>query len=274
MKHPVEELRAGYERDMAALRVIDHAGVDGTARRLVSLARTGRYDELHAKTGVPIVWTAASFEREASSRFELSPAQGDRWDHVSTHVPKGRGPFSSWAAAGIDAYHLNGLDKIGAANWTWVLALYYGELFNGFGYRDYHRMRSPYLVGGTNLQQLGKYTSDGKFDPVHMDKQIGIVPVMMTMAQLEPELAIPGPWPFALGAIEKPATLVPAQSPLAAFDIFAVQRALKTAGFDPGYVDGSFGRKTSAALRGFEQAHGLTADGLLDKATADLLLAA
>lgn len=43
--------------------------------------------------------------------------------------------------------------------------------------------------------------------------------------------------------------------------IKAVQQALKTAGFDPGAVDGRAGRKTWDALRAFQSAKGLKSDG-------------
>ena len=176
-------------------------------------------------------------------------------------------------AAALDAYHLNGLDKVGSTNWTWTLICYYAELFNGFGYRDYHRMRSPYLWGGTNLQQLGKYTSDGKFDAGHFDSQPGVIPLAMRMAQLDQSLAMTDPWPFAIGpAVPIPAA-VPVQTPIASFDVFKVQRDLKKKGFDPGLVDGSFGRKTSVAVRAFEAANGLVADGLLDAKTVTALAA-
>lgn len=253
------------------MRVQRVGEVNAAAERLLKFVDQGRYDQASDETGVPQIWIATSFEREASSDFRRSPAQGDRWDSVSTHVPKGRGPFKTWTAAAVDAYHLNGLDKVGAANWTWALACYYAELFNGFGYRDYHRMRSPYLFGGTNLQQIGKYTSDGKFDARHMDAQLGVVPLMMRMAQIAPDLSIGGAWPFSLGPTSVP-SIVPAQTPVAAYDVFAIQRALKASGFDPGMVDGSFGRKTSAALRAFEASKGLVADGLLDAKTAAALV--
>lgn len=41
-----------------------------------------------------------------------------------------------------------------------------------------------------------------------------------------------------------------------------VQRALKTAGFDPGEIDGVWGPKTTAALVAFQKARGLAADGI------------
>jgi len=43
-----------------------------------------------------------------------------------------------------------------------------------------------------------------------------------------------------------------------------IQAALKEHGFDPGPVDGQWGPKTSAALKRFERANNLRADGQLD----------
>ena len=40
-----------------------------------------------------------------------------------------------------------------------------------------------------------------------------------------------------------------------------VQLALKAAGFDPGSTDGKMGPRTKAAIRDFQQAHGLNGDG-------------
>lgn len=265
------KLMPDYASCMAAMRVRRVADVTAVADKLLRFVAEGRYEAVSRATGVPQIWMATSFEREASSDFRRSPAQGDFWNAVSKNVPRGRGPFSTWAASAIDAYHLNGLDKVGAANWTWALALYYAELFNGFGYRDYRRIRSPYLWAGTNLQQLGKYTSDGRYDALHMDMQIGVVPVMMRMAQIQPSMALGGAWPFALGPVSVP-TVAPIKTPMAAFDIPAIQRALNARGFDCGLVDGSFGRKTSAALREFEASKGLVADGLLDPATVAALV--
>lgn len=277
MKHVFDELRPGIEADLAVMKIRPDriADFDRTAVKLVRFYQQGLYGDVSAETGVPVAWIAASFEREAASDFSRSPAQGDRWDRVSVNVPRGRGPFKSWAEAAKDAYHINGLDKVGAQNWTWALADYYAELFNGFGYRDYHHMLSPYVVGGTNLQTRGKYTTDGGFDSSVMDTQLGVIPLMMRMAELCPGLTLPGPWPFPepMQVVRAP-SIAPQQTPLAGFDIEAVQRALNAQGYGPLLVDGSFGRKTSGALRAFEASKGLETDGLLDQATVDALLAA
>ncbi len=50
-----------------------------------------------------------------------------------------------------------------------------------------------------------------------------------------------------------------------------LQQALKTAGYDPGAIDGKYGQKTVAAVVAFQQASGLSADGVVGAATAAAL---
>jgi uncharacterized protein (TIGR02594 family) len=47
-----------------------------------------------------------------------------------------------------------------------------------------------------------------------------------------------------------------------------IQQALQAAGFNPGPVDGIRGRKTIAAIKEFQKAHGLTVDGIVGPQTA------
>jgi uncharacterized protein (TIGR02594 family) len=54
-------------------------------------------------------------------------------------------------------------------------------------------------------------------------------------------------------------------------DVRGIQQALKDKGFDPGDVDGVWGRRTIAAVRAFQQARGLTADGIVGPQTAGAL---
>lgn len=256
-----EALKPEYTQLLGSMIITRQADVDDIARRL--LKNKSKYQTVSKVTGIPIVWIAASFEREASSDFSLSPAQGDPWNKPSVHVPKGRGPFMSWQAAAIDAYHLNGLAAIGAGNWTWELACYYGELFNGFGYRDYHREHTPYLWAGTNIQQRGKYTSDGRFDRVHYDEQLGMVPIMIRMAQLDSSLA------FAPVPAQDAKPIPPVQAaPSALRDAKALQAALNALGANPPLeVDGSYGLHTYLAVKQFQSMHGLASDGIAGPAT-------
>lgn len=262
IKHPYDVLKTEYAARLAAAKIVRTEEVERTAKRL--LGNKALYRAVSEATGVPILWMAASFEREASSDFRRSPAQGDYWNRVSVHVPKGRGPFKSWEAAAIDAYKLKNMHKVGAANWTWELMCFYGELFNGFGYRDYHNMPTPYLWAGTDQQQRGKYVEDGKFDTRHFDTQLGIVPMMMRMQALDPTLAVPYaivPAPSAAGIVVQPAP-AGVGSLSDKDDVRWLQTALNKAGHGPVLVvDGIYGRNTWLAVRNYQIRRKLTVDG-------------
>lgn len=271
MQHPFESLRPEYEALLARMTITRQQEVDAVATKLIEHVREGRYTAVSLKTGVPIVWMAASFEREASSNFNDSPAQGDPWREVSVHVPRGRGPFESWAAAAIDAYHIDSLDQVGAANWTAARACFEGELFNGFGYRA-HGIHSPYLWAGSNNYAKGKYVADGAWDPNHVDTQLGIVPVMMKMIELMPPLDFSMPPP-------------PLAAPIGVgdhvnHDTAWVQHALNLLKLDgtPLVEDNSYGRRTRSAVHVFQAHIGIEQDGFagpitvaaLEKALAEI----
>jgi peptidoglycan hydrolase-like protein with peptidoglycan-binding domain len=46
-----------------------------------------------------------------------------------------------------------------------------------------------------------------------------------------------------------------------------LQEALKALGYNPGPIDGVFGATTEAAVKAFQQAKGITADGIVGKVT-------
>jgi lysozyme family protein len=257
MQHPFTILKPEYTSLLAAMVVRpdrEHL-VDQVATRL--LTHKTRYQDVTDRNGVPVIFIATSFEREASSDFTKNPAQGWPLAGHSRWVPH-NGPFRTWLDAAVTAYHLNGLDRVGAGNWTWELICFYGELFNGMGYRDFHRMHSPYLWGGTNIQTVGKYTSDGEFDAGHMDGQLGIIPVARRMAQLDPSLALPA-------AVYVPAPPVASGLSVAAehpeADAKWVQATLGSLGYSV-HVDGSYGRETMRAVADFQRDYALEVDGL------------
>lgn len=265
MQHPFVALKPEYAGLIAAMVVRPECvkEVDEVATKL--LACKSRYLEVTALDGVPAVYIGPSFEREAGNNFTKNPAQG--WSlHSRSKIIPHNGPFPDWRTAAIAAYKLDGLDKVGAANWTWELICFYGELFNGFGYRDFHHMHSPYLWGGTNIQTKGKYTADDKFDPNEMDAQLGIIPVGRRMAQLDPTLALAGvPYvpapPIASGI-----------APVPQFDTKWVQGALNHLGFWPELTpDGSYGFWTKLTVERFQQDYGITADGIVGEETTEAL---
>ena len=50
-----------------------------------------------------------------------------------------------------------------------------------------------------------------------------------------------------------------------------LQQALSSAGYDPGTADGTFGQQTEAAVVAFQQANGLSPDGIVGPETASAL---
>jgi lysozyme family protein len=278
MQHPYAMLASEYAALLAAMRV-DPARENDLARRAAAVLRLANqhrdeWAEVTAKTGVPRLWGIASFERESSSDYSCSPAQGDRWDRVSIHVPRGLGPYPDWGDSCVAAYGIDKLDEVGASNWIWTRACYEGELYNGFGPRANGR-HTGYLWSWTNIYTAGKYVEDGKWNPDVRDLQCGMVPMMAALLRLDASLALPVPSLQSLASeggpqVSPPEVPPPANVPAAVGGEPAggdvtewLQTALNKLGADPPLVvDGSYGRHTRRAVAAFQTAHELIPDGL------------
>lgn len=277
MQHPYTVLESEYARRLAALKITRRHEVE--ARALAILRRPeviANFKPVEAELGIPMLWMIASFERESGLDFRTSPAQGDRWDRVSVNVPRGAGPFPSFTAAAIWSYKHDGIDK-NSSPWTWPYMCWAWEKFNGFGPRDHGRV-SGYDFAGTDQYDPptgdgGKYVSDGHWSPGAVDAQLGCVALALTLVRLEPSLAlvnapaivpaIPGdpiavtPTPIGIGG--------PGVDGIhAVHDTRWIQETLNHLHFggDQLDVDGNYGRRTRNAVRAFQTAHGLVADGL------------
>jgi lysozyme family protein len=163
--------------------------IDAVARRLVAATAKSRYRYLEKQTGVPWPVIAVIHEREASQRWDRSIAQGDRWDRVSVHVPKGRGPFTSFIAAALDALQKCAPFAARWRNWTYGGALTLLIMYNGLGY-DRRGLPSPYGWASTDQYRRGKYVADGVFDPNVVDPQLGCAAMLKRMAEIDPEAAL------------------------------------------------------------------------------------
>lgn len=140
-------------------------------RRETTRIMTGltAYKTVEAKTGIPWVFPACIHELEADCNFRLQILNGEPWDRVTHLVPKGLGPWGSWADATV--YALKPLDEI--SDWTVQQCLLQWERWNGGGYRR-RGLNSPYLWAGCNHGVgVGYYTSDGKYSATAVSKQIG-----------------------------------------------------------------------------------------------------
>lgn len=272
MLHPFQTLQPEYERRLSVARVTRAGEVNEVAQKLLRPSVIGMHKRLEAKTGVPALWSACAFEREASSDFSKALGQGDRWDRVSVNVPRGKGPFGSWLQAAEYYEHYDHVDD-NSAPWTMAYACWKWEVYNGFGPRDRGRV-SGYVFAGTDQYDPptgkgGKYVADGIWSPGTVDKQLGCAALALRMIELDPSLAI------GLPIVRSPGIqpgMEPLPTPLGVGGgprgTFWVQQSLNALGETPPLrEDGSYGRFSRAAVRNFQLARGMVADGLVGPLT-------
>lgn len=137
-----------------------------------------RYKYVEHLTGVPADVIFAIHYREASLDFKTCLHNGDPLPGPTTHVPKGRGPFLNWESACADA--LLQKQSIFPKEWDIIGKLEFCEAYNGLGYKK-RGLPSPYNLSWTNEYQSGKYVADGKFDPNFVDKQCGVLPILLEL---------------------------------------------------------------------------------------------
>lgn len=167
--------------------------IDKVAARLYA-RKEQFYDPIEKEIGVPWYMVAVIDERESGATGGVL----HNGEHIigtgkkTKLVPSGRGPFSSWHQAAIDALTMPGkrFDKVNRKDWSIELILYVLESYNGWGYRLYHpRTPSPYVWSCTNIYDdspRGKYVADGKWGEGVTDQQIGCAPIMKALLALEP----------------------------------------------------------------------------------------
>lgn len=265
MKHPYETLRPEYERLLGSMVITRPREVEAVARKLLQPSIMDQHRAVEAETGVPAAFLAVLFEREASSDFRLALGQGDPWNRVSTHVPAGKGPFRSWRDAAI--YYV-GYDHLNdnTAPWSMPYCCWKGEAWNGFGPRSRGRP-TGYLWSGTSIYDPpkgpgGKYIADGVWSGSTVDRQLGIVLVMLRMIQIDSSLD--DRFGLPLPAVAAP-SIIPTPEGVGggAHNTVWVQTGLNKLGQQPPLlVDGNYGRRTREAVRAFQIKAGITADGL------------
>lgn len=138
------------------------------------------YEEVGLKTGVPWFFVAILHGKEASFDLKKCVHNGDDWTKPTVHVPKGRGPFSSWSESTIDALLYDGL--LIYKNWSVERMLWCAEKFNGWGYVS-KGINSPYLWSSSNHYSKGLYVSDGIYDEDAKQTDIGAATMMCLLEQ-------------------------------------------------------------------------------------------
>lgn len=149
------------------------------------IANKARYEAVSnalKEKGYTIPWEfiAVAHVRESNGDFQTYLGNGQSLKKKTTIVPKGRGPFNTWEEGAIDA--LLNAPPYAAKNKDWSIGgtLTKLEEYNGLGYAS-KGVPSPYLWAGTDQYSKGKYVADGKYDPNHVDTQLGCAGLLKFM---------------------------------------------------------------------------------------------
>lgn len=250
-------LRAEYQRLLDTMQHTRRSQADKAARQI--FANGNRFIRAGQATGVPWAFIGALDMRESDNDPRAALGQGDPWSRVSTHVPKGKGPFSSWEDAAVFYIGYDGLDEP-PAPYDMTVVCWLGEKFNGFGYRN-HGINSPYLWAGTNHYERGKYVADGAWSSSAVDQQMGIIPVLAAMVEIDPETYIGGTGGgIGSGEFEAP-SFEGTRWIQSRLNVLMVANNPNPDALDLLVVDGNYGRKTTAVVRDFQRWAGITIDG-------------
>lgn len=183
----LSDLTARNAQRWRAAKVI-RTGFDSVAKRLMQAK--SHYQTVSRMTGVPWWAIAVIHEREASQKWNTQLGQGDPLDKVSTHVPKGRGPFTgpdAWEKGAVDALVNCPPYASKWKDWSAGGTLTLLEQYNGLGYAN-KGLPSPYIWSGTDQYVSGKYVRDGVFDPNAVDRQLGCAGLLMAMRKIDPAI--------------------------------------------------------------------------------------
>lgn len=265
-------LRAEY---MHLLNIAAPHDAATTARFFNSARRIIQYKDIYKKiserTGVPALWFMVINERESGTKFNSYLGNGDPLHKITTHVPKGRGPFNLWDDGAVDAVTYDHVALPGPEGWSWAWFLYKCEAWNGFGPR-LHGKYTGFLWSGCQIYEDdpihggGKYTADGVWNPNVHDAQLGVFGLARALIQLDQSLNINERFIF-----DAPWGSPPARTPAAEFKplpsearltgVRWLQDSLNKVQGSELKVDGSYGRHTRAAVRQFQASHKLAVDG-------------
>ncbi len=176
-------------------------------------AHKARYQAVEARTGVPWYWIGPVHYRESDLDFNTQLAQGDPLGHVSTHVPKGQGPYfgeDAWERAALIALEDTGATEV--IDWRLEKIIYHWEQYNGWGYYK-HDVPSPYVWAGSSIQQPGKYVSDGVWDSGAVDQQLGCAPILKSLMELDPSIKPARETPMGVESAPQPPSEPPMPQP-------------------------------------------------------------
>lgn len=186
---PFEKLRDEYEGLWAncEIRPQHRNELENTARRIFN-ARS-RYDEVSKATGVPWFVVGILHQMECGLSFEKHLHNGDSLKKRTWQVPAGRpvahdGPFT-WLESAIDALTMPKKEFHKIKDWSLPRIAWVFETYNGWGYRLFRKIHSPYLWSYTTLYKSGKYIADGVWSDTAVSKQSGAMALLKVMIEMD-----------------------------------------------------------------------------------------
>ncbi len=287
---------AAYAKAFAAIKIRPEwqAPADRVVDRIFDPNARKRLRKVEEASGAPWWLVGVIGVMETGLSFTSHLHNGDPLSAPTVNHPPNR-PTNwragmSWEDSAIDAVTTPPHDLRAIDDWTIGATLRLLEKYNGFGYRNRGHW-SPYLWSGSTSYEAGKFSSDGKFDPNLVSKQVGAAvliarmearglisvsarkktvsvsedgliggealaqPNLTSLKHVEAELDFPLAHNSAVG---------PGKGDR--IDAQRVQEWVGLAGFFTG-VDGDYGDGTAKRVRQFQAAKGLPATGLADRDT-------
>jgi len=235
------DVKDNYTKLWNSCVITNHSKVDTVCKQI--LANKPRYDVISKATQVPWYVVGCVHNLECNLSFKGCLHNGDPWNKVTIHDPKGLGPWGSFEEAAIAALKYDGL--VYWHDWSVEGCLYKLEGFNGYGYYQY-RVNSPYLWAGTDnygtSPNIGKYVADNVFDPKAISDQVGCAAILKQLNCF----SVPVTVDFKTAII----SLTTNNDKLGKF----LQQLLNLLNVQPVLIeDGSIGPKTLAAINGLSQ---------------------
>jgi len=249
-----EDLRADYARlwSTMSLRSDWTQRATDAAKRIFS--NKNNYHSVESLTGVHWFVVALIHQMESDLDFGTHLHNGDPLTARTCNEPVGR-PLSGrppflWSDSAADAIRFDKLDQV--PQWTLERVAFQLEKYNGFRSRTEHRINTPYLWSGTLHYDRGKFVRDNVWSDTVASKQVGAMPILRQLMQLDASIAealkSEAPLPATAGDVPGNAPPVTASEDQE-FDMKEVQRRLQKLPLYRDEIDGICGPHTRDAIK-------------------------